>query len=91
MELMRSTDEEKDQQVENVEEFRGAHQGEALPELARPQQVARERKNTFESLMEAAKDCSLGRMSHALYDVGGEYRLVSLQRRLSHQCGVLSQ
>ena len=50
-------------------------QAEAMPELARLQQVARERKNTFESLMEAAKDCSLGSMSHALYDVGGgEYR-----------------
>jgi len=71
---MRSTDEEKDQQVENVETFRDAHQAEAMPELARLQQVARERKNTFESLMEAAKDCSLGSMSHALYDVGGEYR-----------------
>ena len=32
------------------------------------------RKNTFESLMEAAKACSLGSMSHALYEVGGEYR-----------------
>jgi len=74
VELMRSTDEEKDQQVENVETFREAHREEASPELARLQQVARERKNTFESLMEAAKDCSLGSMSHALYDVGGEYR-----------------
>jgi len=74
LELMRSTDEEKDQQVGNVEMFRDTHQAEASPELVRLQQVARERKNTFESLMDAAKDCSLGSMSHALYDVGGEYR-----------------
>jgi methylmalonyl-CoA mutase len=74
LELMRSTDEEKDQQVGNVEAFRDAHQVEATPELIRLQQVARERKNTFESLMDAAKDCSLGSMSHALYEVGGEYR-----------------
>jgi methylmalonyl-CoA mutase len=74
LELMRSTDEEKGQQVGNVETFRDAHQAEATPELVRLQQVARERKNTFGSLMEAAKDCSLGSMSHALYDVGGEYR-----------------
>ncbi len=74
VELMRSTDEEKDQQVANVEIFRDTHQAEALPELTRLQQVARERKNTFESLMDAAKDCSLGSMSHALYAVGGEYR-----------------
>ena len=74
VELMRSTEKEKDQQVENVEAFRDAHGEEASPELARLQQVARDRKNTFESLMDAAKDCSLGSMSHALYDVGGEYR-----------------
>lgn len=74
IELMRSTDEEKDQQVENVEVFRETHQAEAAPELVRLQQIARDRKNTFESLMVAAKDCSLGSMSHALYEVGGEYR-----------------
>ncbi len=72
--LMRSTDAEKDQQVENVETFRTAHDNAAASELARLQQVARARKNTFEALMDAAKDCSLGSMSHALYEVGGEYR-----------------
>jgi methylmalonyl-CoA mutase len=73
-ELMRSTDDEKDQQVHNVKEFRWAHELEGNPRLAELQQVARERKNTFEALMEAGKTCSLGSMSHALYDVGGEYR-----------------
>ena len=70
-ELMRSTDEEKDQQVTNVSEFREFHKAEAEQHLLKLQQVARERKNTFESLMDAAKACSLG---NALYDVGGEYR-----------------
>ena len=74
VELMRSTEWEKDQQVGNVELFRESHQSEAQPELVKLQQVARERKNTFESLMDAARDSSLGSMSHALYDVGGEYR-----------------
>jgi methylmalonyl-CoA mutase N-terminal domain/subunit len=69
-ELMRSTTEEKDQQVGNVEAFRDAHNTEAEPELDKLQRVARERGNTFEALMEAGKDCSLGSMSHALYDVG---------------------
>jgi len=73
-ELMRSTDGEKDQQVINVSEFRGFHQAEAEQQLLKLQQVARERKNTFESLMDAAKACSLGSMSHTLYEVGGEYR-----------------
>jgi methylmalonyl-CoA mutase len=74
VELMRSTEEEKDQQVKNVSEFRDFHQAEAEQHLLKLQQVARERGNTFESLMDAAKACSLGSMSHALYDVGGEYR-----------------
>ena len=71
---MRSTEHEKDQQVANVEAFRETHRQEGQPRLARLQQVARERKNTFEALMEAGKACSLGSMSRSLYDVGGEYR-----------------
>jgi methylmalonyl-CoA mutase len=74
MELMRSTDEEKDQQVTNVNDFRDFHQAEAKQQLLHLQQVARERGNIFEALMEAGKVCSLGSMSHALYEVGGEYR-----------------
>ena len=38
------------------------------------QDTARERRNVFEALMEAVKTHSLGQISHALYDVGGEYR-----------------
>ncbi len=74
IELMRSSDAEKSQQVANVEAFREAHRDEAIPRLSHLQQVATKRKNTFEALMEAAKSCSLGTMSHSLYDVGGEYR-----------------
>jgi methylmalonyl-CoA mutase len=73
-ELMRSSDEEKDQQVTNVTEFREFHRAEAEKQLVELQRVARERSNTFEALMEAAKSCSLGSISHALYEVGGEYR-----------------
>ena len=74
LELMRSTDGEKYQQVTNVEIYRDAHRSEASLDLNRLQQIARERKNTFESLMDAARNCSLGSLSHALYAVGGEYR-----------------
>ena len=74
IELMRSTEHEKDQQVASVEAFRDAHRTEANSELLELQKVARERNNTFEALMDAAKTCSLGSMSHSLYDVGGEYR-----------------
>ncbi len=74
IELMRSSDDEKIQQVANVEAFRDLHAEEAKPLLQQLQQVARERKNTFDALVKAARVCSLGSMSHALYDVGGEYR-----------------
>lgn len=52
--MMCSTDEEKYQQVWNVEAFRDAHQVEATPGLIRLQQVAHERKNALESLMDGA-------------------------------------
>jgi len=74
IELMRSSSGEKDQQVTNVEAFRAMHAKEAGPRLKKLQQVARDRENTFSALMEAGRVCSLGSMSHALYDVGGEYR-----------------
>jgi len=74
VELMRSSEREKDQQVANVEAYRAAHRARGQEFLARLQQVARERKNTFGAMMDAARYCSLGQMSHALYDVGGEYR-----------------
>ncbi len=74
VELMRSSVPEKNQQVANVEAFREIHSSESTPCLKKLQQVARERKNTFEALMDAARVCSLGTMSHSLYDVGGEYR-----------------
>src|SRR3546814_2280659 len=47
------------------------HDGHGLAYL---QNTARERRNVFEALMEAVKTHSLGQISHALYDVGGEYR-----------------
>ncbi len=74
MELMRSTVQEKQQQVKNVSEFRDFHRREAEQQLLRLQKVARARSNIFDALMDAGKVCSLGSMSHALYEVGGEYR-----------------
>ncbi len=44
-----------------------AHQAEARPELKRPATGGRDRKNTFESLMDVVRDCLPGSMSHALY------------------------
>ncbi|MEI6459115.1 MAG: methylmalonyl-CoA mutase family protein [Pseudomonadota bacterium] len=74
IELIRSTAEEKQQQIDNVEAFRLARNWRAPDSLAQLQAAARARKNVFESLLETVKYNSLGQISHALYDVGGEYR-----------------
>ena len=97
IELIRSTEEEKGQQIENVRTWQrnrnvlapagetshshevvgsacnddGVHDGHGLAYL---QNTARERRNVFAALIEAVKTHSLGQISHALYDVGGEYR-----------------
>jgi isobutyryl-CoA mutase len=76
IELIRSTDEEKSQQIFNVRRFADARNARAGAEGSREklQVVARERGNLFATLMEAVKYYSLGQISHALYEVGGEYR-----------------
>ena len=74
IELIRSTEEEKGQQIANVEAFRANRNGIAPESLKALQQAARDRKNVFAQLMEAVKFNSEGQISHALYDVGGEYR-----------------
>ena len=74
IELIRSTEEEKGQQIANVAGYQGNRNGFAAEGLRGLQATARERQNVFASLMEAVKTHSLGQISHALYDVGGEYR-----------------
>jgi methylmalonyl-CoA mutase len=59
IELMRSSDDEKIQQVANVEAFRDLHAEESAPLLKQLQQVARERKNTFDALVKAARVSAL--------------------------------
>jgi methylmalonyl-CoA mutase len=74
IELIRSTEGEKGQQIGNVATYQGNRNGYASEGLKALQATARERRNVFASLMEAVKTHSLGQISHALYDVGGEYR-----------------
>jgi len=74
IELIRSTEEEKGQQIANVEAYRANRNALAPDSLKRLQQAARDRENVFAQLMEAVKYNSEGQISHALYDVGGEYR-----------------
>ncbi len=74
IELIRSTEGEKGQQITNVQAYQAARNSYSEAGLRGLQSTARERRNVFESLMEAVKTHSLGQISHALYDVGGEYR-----------------
>jgi len=74
IELIRSTAEEKGQQIANVQAYQRARNSYAKNGLRPLQATARERRNVFASLMDAVKTHSLGQISHALYEVGGEYR-----------------
>ena len=74
LELIRSTDGEKQDQIRHVRAFQATHADESPAALARLQAVARDRGNVFAELMETVKTNSLGQVSNALYDVGGEYR-----------------
>jgi methylmalonyl-CoA mutase len=74
-ELIRSTDEEKQDQVQAVRAFQARNVAAAPGALQRLQAVAARRDgNVFGELMECVKFCSLGQISHALYEVGGQYR-----------------
>ena len=73
-ELIRSSDDEKNDQISHVRAFQENHANDSGDALVRMQSVARERGNVFAELMETVKSSSLGQISGALYDVGGEYR-----------------
>src|SRR5262249_24313092 len=73
-ELMRSTGAEKDDQIAAVRAFQALGAGRREAALAHLGEVARRRGNVFEALIEAVKVASLGQISGALYEVGGEYR-----------------
>ena len=73
-EVIRSTDEEKRYQVESCRAFQERNRDAAEAALHQLQETALAGENIFDSLMEAAKVCSLGQMSNALYAVGGKYR-----------------
>ena len=74
LELMRSSESEKKDQIDAVRNFQKIHSEHREKALSALQEVARARGNCFEQLMEAVKYASLGQVSAALYDVGGEYR-----------------
>ncbi|GAC1629418.1 MAG: methylmalonyl-CoA mutase family protein [Nevskia sp.] len=74
IELARSTDDEKQSQLVRVDAFQKANAEAGAKQIARLRRTVIEGGNTFEVLMDAVRVCSLGQITHALYDVGGRYR-----------------
>ena len=74
LELARSTDDEKQSQLKRLADFHARHAAEAPAMLARLQRAVIDNKNVFEVLMEAVRCCSLGQITNALFEVGGQYR-----------------
>jgi len=74
IELIRSTDGEKLQQITNLNAFQKVNTTQSENALKRLKNVARSNGNIFEELMECVKVASLGQISRALYEVGGQYR-----------------
>ncbi|MBK7884869.1 MAG: methylmalonyl-CoA mutase family protein [Chitinophagaceae bacterium] len=73
-EVIRSTEEEKQQQINTLQAFKDRHAAKSAEMLQRLQKTAVENGNLFEELMETVKYCSLGQITTALYAVGGQYR-----------------
>ncbi|HEY3048844.1 MAG TPA: fused isobutyryl-CoA mutase/GTPase IcmF [Polaromonas sp.] len=74
LELARSTEEEKQSQLQRLEDFHQRHASESPAMLKRLQQAVIENRNVFEVLMDAVRVCSLGQITNALFEVGGQYR-----------------
>jgi methylmalonyl-CoA mutase len=74
IELARSTEEEKQSQIARLTDFQARNAAESGPLLQRLKQTVIENGNVFAVLMEAVRVASLGQISAALYEVGGQYR-----------------
>jgi methylmalonyl-CoA mutase len=72
--LIRSTEEEKQSQLKRLREFQERNRAESGPMLKRLQQAVIDNRNVFEVLVDAVRVCSLGQITHALFEVGGQYR-----------------
>ncbi|GGP05738.1 Fused isobutyryl-CoA mutase [Cloacibacterium rupense] len=73
-EVIRSTEEEKQLQIQNLENFQKSNEDQSEEWLKKLQLSAINQQNLFEVMMEAVKYCSLGQITNALFEVGGKYR-----------------
>jgi isobutyryl-CoA mutase len=74
LELARSTEDEKQGQLKRLRDFHDRNAQDAPAMLKRLQQAVIDNRNVFEVLMDAVRVCSLGQITHALFEVGGQYR-----------------
>jgi methylmalonyl-CoA mutase len=74
LELARSTEEEKRSQLKRLADFHERHAAEAPAMLQKLQAAVIDNKNVFDVLVEAVRCCSLGQITNALFEVGGQYR-----------------
>ncbi|GCL63725.1 fused isobutyryl-CoA mutase/GTPase IcmF [Pseudaquabacterium pictum] len=74
IELARSTTDEKESQLARLADFHTRHAAEAPAMLKRLQQAVIDNHNVFDVLMDAVRCCSLGQITNALFEVGGQYR-----------------
>ncbi len=74
IQLSRSTKDEKDARLAHLADFHARHDDSLSEALANLQRTAREGGNLFAELLETVRSCSLGQITHALYEVGGQYR-----------------
>jgi methylmalonyl-CoA mutase len=74
LELIRSTEDEKRSQLKRLREFQKRNEKESGATLERLQQAVIKDENVFAVLMDAVRVCSLGQITHALFEVGGQYR-----------------
>ena len=74
LELIRSTEEEKQSQLKRLREFQARNREACAPMIERLKQAVMRDENVFAVLMDAVRVCSLGQITHALFEVGGQYR-----------------
>ena len=74
VELARATEEEKESQLRRVGDFQRSHDTDGAEALARLKEAAMAGENVFAVLMQAARVCSLGQITDAFFEVGGQYR-----------------
>jgi methylmalonyl-CoA mutase len=73
-EVIRATQKEKDYQISMLKELHKTYLDKASNQLKELQQVAIQNENIFKQLMETGKYCSIGQITRAMFDVGGQYR-----------------